>query len=62
MLQWVIDNFGQYAPITDPVTGEALPDLASIDWSYIAAVLLFMILLIYALRIILAFFKGVSWK
>ena len=62
MLQWVIDNFGQYAPLTDPVTGEALPDLASIDWTYVAAVLFFAILLIYALRIILAFFKRTDWK
>ena len=27
MLQWVIDNFGQYTPVTDPVTGEALPEI-----------------------------------
>lgn len=58
MIQWVIDNFGQYVPLGD-VNGP-FEGLASIDWTYIFACLLFLTMLTYCLRIILAFFKGVT--
>lgn len=61
MINWIVTNFGQYQPLTDPNTGEVLQGIASIDWTYLVAVGLFALLLLYVLRIILAFFKGVDW-
>lgn len=61
MISWFVTNFGQYEPLKDPVTGEFLQGIASIDFTYIAAVVFFGMLLLYVLRIILAFFKGVDW-
>lgn len=58
MIQWVIDNFGQYVPLGD--ANGTYEGLASVDWTYIFACLLFLTMLIYCLRIILAFFKGVT--
>lgn len=61
MINWIVTNFGEYTPNVDPNTGEYLQGLASINFTWLVSVGLFALLLLYVLRIILAFFKGVDW-
>lgn len=60
MVNWIITQFGQYEPLVDPSTGIPYEGLASVDFTYLAALFFFGMLLLYCLRIILAFFKGVA--
>lgn len=62
MISWFINFFGQYQPLSDPGTGIPYEGIASVDFTYIGTVCLFFLMLLYVLRIILAFFKGVNWK
>lgn len=61
MINWIVNNFGEYTPNIDPNTGEYLQGIASINFTWLVSVGFFALLLLYVLRIILAFFKGVDW-
>ena len=53
MVNWIIQQFGQYEPLVDPSTGIPYEGLASVDFTYLAALFFFGMMLLYCLRIIL---------
>lgn len=58
MIDLFVDIFGEYQPLTD-ANDIPLEGLACIDWTYIGSVVCFLIFLVFILRMMIVFFKGV---
>ena len=54
----IISIFGEYAPLTDS-NGFVIDGIQGIDFTYIGTVVLFCIFVVFILRIMTIFFKGV---
>lgn len=59
MIDLFISIFGEYEPLTDSVTGEVLDGLASINFTYIGSVIVFLMFLAFTLQVFKIFLKGV---
>lgn len=57
MREIIIQLFGTYTPLLDPVTGQAVIGVAGVDWEWIAGVFLFGIVLYSFLRLVGVIFK-----
>lgn len=45
MRDLIIEIFGEYTPVLDPVTGNVAAGLAGVDWPYVAGIGVFCIVL-----------------
>lgn len=58
MQEIINEIFGVYTPLVDPVTGSVVIGVAGVDWTWIAGVFLFGILLYGFLRLVAVLLKG----